>query len=100
MSFKGIGKDIFDYIMKTAMYPQPTFALASVFMILSMLSGGRLVGTRSRVRSNMMVICTGETGCGKQHHINKVGEVLSLANHDFNKKVRISLQVVQHFGAF
>lgn len=88
MSFKGIGKDIFDYIMKTAMYPQPTFALASVFMILSMLSGGRLVGTRSRVRSNMMVICTGETGCGKQHHINKVGEVLSLANHDFNKKVQ------------
>ncbi len=88
MSFKGIGKDIFDYIMKTAMYPQPTFALASVFMILSMLGGGRLVGTQTRVRSNMMFICIGDTGCGKQHHINKVFDVLGLANPDFYKKVQ------------
>lgn len=88
MSFKGIGKDIFDYIMKTAMYQQPTFALAAVLMIFSMLSRGRLVGTNTRVRSNMMFICTGETGCGKQHHINKIVEVLSLADPDFNKMVQ------------
>ncbi|MCA0935580.1 DUF3987 domain-containing protein [Vibrio alginolyticus] len=88
MSFKGIGKDIFDYIMRTAMYQQPTFALASVLMILSMLSGGRLVGTQTRVRSNMMFICIGETGCGKQHHINKVVDVLGKANQSFYKKVQ------------
>ncbi|MGR5531243.1 DUF3987 domain-containing protein [Vibrio alfacsensis] len=88
LAFKGLGKDIFDYIMKTAMYQQPTFALAAVLMIFSMLSGGRLVGTQTRVRSNMMFICAGETGCGKQHHINKVVEVLGLTNPKFNKQVQ------------
>ncbi|HCH4197377.1 TPA: DUF3987 domain-containing protein [Vibrio parahaemolyticus] len=88
MSFKGVGKDIFDHIMKSAIYQQPTFALASTLMVLSMLGGGRLTGTQTRVRANMMFICTGDSGCGKQHHINKVEEILRLANPNFAQKVQ------------
>ncbi|EJO3863221.1 DUF3987 domain-containing protein [Vibrio parahaemolyticus] len=88
MSFTGVGKDIFDFIMKSAIYQQPTFALAATLMTLSMLSGGRLTGTQTRVRANMMFICTGESGCGKQHHINKVEEILRLANKNFGLKVQ------------
>lgn len=86
--FCGIAKDIFDNIMKSAIYPQPTFALAATLMILSMFSGGRLTGTQTRVRSNLMFICTGDSGCGKQHNINKVESITKLTNSELNLKVQ------------
>lgn len=87
-SFAGIAKDIFDNIIKTAIYPQPTFALAATLMILSMFSGGRLTGTQTRVRANLMFICTGDSGSGKQHNINKVEEVTNLTSTKLNYKVK------------
>ncbi|WP_394212612.1 DUF3987 domain-containing protein [Enterovibrio calviensis] len=87
-AFSGIGKDIFDNIIQSAIYPQPTFALAATLMTMSMLTAGRLTGTQTRVRSNLMFICTGESGCGKQHNINKVENITALASADLNKKVQ------------
>lgn len=86
--FSGIGKDIYDNIMKTAIYPQPTFALATTLMIMSMLSGGRLTGTQTHVRSNLMFICTGESGSGKQHHINKVHSITQDVCRKLSDKVK------------
>ncbi len=86
--FKGIGKDIFEHIIKTSIYVQPTFALASTLSILTMLSGGSLTGTKTRVRSNIMFICIGESGCGKQHHINKIEEITRLVDPTLNASVQ------------
>ena len=86
--FSGIAKDIYDNIIQSAIYPQPSFALAATLMILSMIGRGRLTGTQTHVRSNMMFICTGESGCGKQHNINKVDEVTRLVNPKLSEKVQ------------
>ena len=86
--FVGIGKDMFNNIMASAIYPQPTFALAATLMNLSMISGGRLTGTQTCVRPNLMFICTGDSGCGKQHHINKVDEITRLTSPELNMKVQ------------
>ncbi|MBY5948779.1 DUF3987 domain-containing protein [Photobacterium rosenbergii] len=86
--FSGIAKDIYDNIIQSAIYPQPSFALAATLMILSMIGRGRLTGTQTHVRSNMMFICTGESGCGKQHNINKVDEVTRLVNPKLSDNVQ------------
>ncbi|MDF2155304.1 DUF3987 domain-containing protein [Vibrio sp. CAU 1672] len=86
--FSGIGKDIYENIMNTAIYPQPTFALAATLMIMSMLGGGRLTGTQTHVRSNLMFICVGESGSGKQHNINKVESITRIVSPELNKKVQ------------
>ncbi len=62
----GILKEVVDYNLATALYPQPEIALAGALALVSTLTGRKVTDTYN-TRTNLYVIALAETGAGKNH---------------------------------
>ncbi len=77
----GILSDIADYITSTAVRPQPVLAVNAA-MSLAATVCGRHYDTETGLRTNLYLVGTGPTGCGKNHPRSAVKRILHAADLD------------------
>ena len=66
LSPPGLLGDLSTWILRTAIKPQPVLALAAAISACCTLMG-RKIQTQTGLRTNIYIVGTGETSCGKDH---------------------------------
>ncbi|RLE37767.1 hypothetical protein DRJ17_05830 [Candidatus Woesearchaeota archaeon] len=75
----GVLGDIVRFILDTASFPQPAYALNAALTLVGTILGRR-VCTETGLRTNLYLISVGETGSGKEHPRKVVRKIFNAAD--------------------
>jgi hypothetical protein len=75
----GVMREMYDYMVATAKYPQPVLALGATIATLGTLAGRRYA-TESGLRTNVYIVGLAESGSGKNHQLECIKQLLAAAN--------------------
>ena len=77
----GLLRDIIEYNLRTAIYPQPELALAGALSLMSLLIGRNVMGVYN-TRANIFVLGMAPSGAGKEHARKCNKEILQEAGFE------------------
>lgn len=78
--FPGLVQEVAEYALATAMYPQPVFALAAGLAIAGLVTGRKIKDKRD-TRTNLLCLCLGYSGSGKEHGRRVCGKLMLRAGY-------------------
>ncbi|WP_374089350.1 DUF3987 domain-containing protein [Methylomicrobium lacus] len=73
----GVTGRVIDYIINSAIRPQPVFAMAAALQIVAAASLNRFVIMPYGTGLNLFIVIVGATGCGKDHPRNVIKKILN-----------------------